>query len=197
MTRAGLRLPYEAEEISTARLLLRPLRISDAEDHARYQGDAETVRYLPWPRRTPEESRAHLAHRSRAVRLSGAHDVLVLAMVPHEGDLAGRVIGDLTLILSDPANATVEIGWVLHPDARDRGFASEGARALLSLAFGTLGAHRVLAQLDARNDDSARLCERLGMRLEASYVDDEFAKGEWTSSKHYGLLAREHLLTTA
>jgi RimJ/RimL family protein N-acetyltransferase len=179
-----LRLPYEAEPIRTERLLLRPLRMSDADDHAVYQGDAETVRYLPWPLRDAEQSRAHLVKRTRAVRLEHDHDVVVLAMQAH-----GRVIGDLTLVLSDPANATLEIGWVLRADARGAGYAAEGARAVLDLAFDRLGAHRVVAQLDARNTDSAALCERLGMRLEARFIRDEWFKGEWTDSLHYAILA--------
>ncbi|NQX11625.1 GNAT family N-acetyltransferase [Microbacteriaceae bacterium VKM Ac-2855] len=184
-----LRLPYEAEPITTERMRLRPLRMSDAADHAVYQGDAETVRYLPWPLRDAEQSRAHLVKRSRAVRLEHDHDVVVLAMVPRDGAFADRVIGDLTLILADPANATVEIGWVLRADARGAGYAAEGARALLELAFDRLGAHRVVAQLDARNTASAALCERLGMTLEAHFVHDQWFKGEWTDSLHYALRA--------
>lgn len=179
-----LRLPYDAEPIATERMLLRPLRMSDAADHAVYQGDAETVRYLPWPLRDAEQSRQHLEQRIRAVRLENAHDVLVLAM-EHQG----RVIGDLTLILADPANAGLEIGWVLRADARGAGLAAEGARAVLRLAFDRLGAHRVVAQLAARNTASAALCERLGMRREAHFVRDQWFKGEWTDSLHYAILA--------
>ncbi|WP_244209543.1 GNAT family N-acetyltransferase [Rathayibacter festucae] len=186
-----LRLPYEAEPIETERLLLRPLSLDDAEDHARYQGDAEAVRYLRWPARTPEESRAHLAVRLPSDRLAADGDVVVLAIVPRSGPFAGRVVGDLTLIATSTEQAGVEIGWVLHPEAQGRGFATEAARALIDLAFDRLGAHRVVAQLDARNTASARLCERLGLRLEAHHLDDEFCKGEWTSTLVYALLARE------
>ncbi|WP_236553658.1 GNAT family N-acetyltransferase [Rathayibacter sp. VKM Ac-2803] len=187
----ALRLPYEAEPIRTERLLLRPLRLDDADDHARYQGDPEAVRYLRWPVRTPEESREHLRVRLPSDRLAADGDVVVLAMVPTDGPLAGHVVGDLTLIAASAPQATVEIGWVLLPEAQGIGYATEGARALLALAFDRLDAHRVVAQLDARNTASARLCERLGMRLEAHHVDDEHCKGEWTSTLVYALLERE------
>lgn len=186
-----LRLPYAAEPIGTERLVLRPLSLDDADDHARYQGDPEAVRYLRWPVRTPEESRAHLAVRLPSDRLATDGDVVVLAIVPRSGPLAGRVVGDLTLIASSVEQAGVEIGWVLHPQAQGVGYATEAARALLDLAFDRLGAHRVVAQLDARNTASARLCERLGMRLEAHHLEDEHCKGEWTSTLVYALLARE------
>ena len=186
-----LRLPYSAEPIGTERLVLRPLRQADAEDHARYQGEPEAVRYLRWPVRTPEQSREHLLARLPSDQLAADGDVVVLAMVPREGRFAGRVVGDLTLIASSVAQESVEIGWVLHPEAQGVGFATEGARALLDLAFDRLGAHRVLAQLDDRNTASAGLCERLGMRREAHHLEDEFCKGEWTSTLVFALLARE------
>ncbi|QHC68606.1 GNAT family N-acetyltransferase [Rathayibacter sp. VKM Ac-2759] len=175
----------------TERLLLRPLGLDDADDHARYQGDPEAVRYLRWPVRTPEESREHLLVRLPSDRLAADGDVVVLAIVPTEGPFEGRVIGDLTLIATSVAQAGVEIGWVLHPEAQGRGYATEAARALLELAFDRLDTHRVLAQLDARNTASARLCERLGLRLEAHHLEDEYSKGGWTSTLVYALLARE------
>jgi len=49
----------------------------------------------------------------------------------------------------------------------------------------------VKAQLDARNTASARLCERLGMTLEAHLRQDWWSKGEWTDTLVYGLLADE------
>ena len=59
-----------------------------------------------------------------------------------------------------------------------RGFATEAAQAVLDVCFNTLGAHRVYAQLDARNEASARLCERLGMHQEALLRENEIFKGE-------------------
>jgi RimJ/RimL family protein N-acetyltransferase len=64
-------------------------------------------------------------------------------------------------------HAAGEIGYVLHPDHGGQGLASEAVRALLEIAFVTIGLHRVSARIDARNLRSLRLAERLGMRREA------------------------------
>jgi RimJ/RimL family protein N-acetyltransferase len=87
-------------------------------------------------------------------------------------------------------NAQLEIGWVLHPDYQGRGLAAEAAGAVLHFAFETLGPHRVEAQLDARNAASARLCERLGMRLEATLREVEWDDG-WRDTTLYAVLRRE------
>jgi aminoglycoside 6'-N-acetyltransferase len=64
-------------------------------------------------------------------------------------------------------------------------------RALIGVAFGIYGMRRVVAQLDARNTSSARLCERVGMTKEAHLRQDCWIKGEWTDHAIYGLLAQE------
>jgi RimJ/RimL family protein N-acetyltransferase len=66
--------------------------------------------------------------------------------------------------IKDVANATCEIGWTLHPDHHGVGDMTEAATAVLRLAVGDLGMHRVIAHLDPRNAASAALCSRLGMR---------------------------------
>ena len=38
---------------------------------------------------------------------------------------------------------------------------------------------------------SARVLEKLGMRLEAHFVENEWVKGEWQSELDYALLASE------
>jgi hypothetical protein len=52
---------------------------------------------------------------------------------------------------------------------------------LLKLAFDVFGLHRVIGRLEPRNTGSARVLERLGMRKEAHFVENEFVKGEWQS----------------
>lgn len=108
-------------------------------------------------------------------------------MIEREGD----VIGDVALWVTDDTGRCAEIGWVMRADAHGHGYATEAVRAVLDLAFGTYGLHRVAAQLDPRNTASARLCERVGMRREAHLRQDCFSKGEWTDTWIYGLLAEE------
>ena len=84
-----------------------------------------------------------------------------------------------------------ELGYLFHPDWQGQGLATEAARALVDLAFASLGVHRVFAHLDARNTRSARLLERLGMRREAHLVQNEWVKGEWTDDVVYAVLTDE------
>lgn len=178
--REHLTPPAPELPIRTSRLVLRRTRPEDAEAMWSYYGDADVAAYLlgePWTRRYTE----HIV-RER----TSEPDKLGLMI-----ELDGEVVGDVVLMLQAPSYSVAEIGWVMHPAAAGRGIATEAATALLDLAFGHYGVHRVYAQLDARNDRSAALCERLGMRREAHRLRDFWSKGEWTDSLEYAVLAEE------
>jgi len=59
----------------------------------------------------------------------------------------------------------VKIGYRLRRSAWGRGLATEGAEALVRMAFEELGVRRVLATTYERNLASRRVAEKLGMRL--------------------------------
>jgi RimJ/RimL family protein N-acetyltransferase len=65
------------------------------------------------------------------------------------------------------------------------------AGEVLRLAFEEFGRHRVIGRIDARNEASGRVVERLGMRREAHFVQNELLKGEWTDEVVYAVLDHE------
>ncbi|MDX6503720.1 MAG: hypothetical protein QOE29_845 [Gaiellaceae bacterium] len=102
-----------------------------------------------------------------------------------------RSSSDCGLTLVSEQHRLGEIGFVLHPDHQGHGYATEAARELLWIAFEGLRLHRVIGRCEARNDGSARVLERLGMRREAHLVENEWVKDEWQSELVYALLDRE------
>ncbi|MEF3402880.1 GNAT family N-acetyltransferase [Agromyces sp. CCNWLW203] len=197
----ALRFPFDAAAltetpISTERLVLRPLEASDAPDVFEYQRIPEVLRYLPWPERDRAEAYEHTAKRAAARVLEGDGDFFVLAMtLPGERSVADsardRVIGDMMVRVSSAKHAQLELGWVVHPDYQGKGYAREAAVAIRDFAFETLHPHRIQAFLDARNAASAGLCERLGMRREATILEEQYNDGEWQDTALYGVLRRE------
>ena len=76
-------------------------------------------------------------------------------------------------LVPDPDDeAAAEIGWRLPRTRWGQGLATEGARALLTHAFETLGAERVWAETMAVNTRSRAVMERLGMRHTQTEVRD-------------------------
>ena len=135
-----------------------------------------------------------VARYSAALALNGDGDFWQLAV--ERAQDPGRVIGDVYFCVKSTANASAEIGWTLHPDHAGSGYMTEAAAAVLQIAFDDIGLHRVSAQLDPRNDRSAALCRRLGMREEAHLVEDMWCKGEWVDTTIYAILDRERAVRT-
>ncbi len=105
------------------------------------------------------------------------------------GAAGGQLVGDVVLMFHSEEHRAGEIGYVFGPQFHGHGYATEAVAALLDLAFRGLGLHRVVARIDARNDASAKLAERLGLRREAHFVSNEMFKGEWTDEVVYAMLA--------
>jgi len=101
------------------------------------------------------------------------------------------VIGDVLLQWTSEAHRQGEIGFVFHPDYQGRGYASEAAVEMLRLGFGALDLHRIVGRCEAANAASARLMERLGMRQEAHFRENEFVKGRWDDELVFAILKRE------
>jgi RimJ/RimL family protein N-acetyltransferase len=59
----------------------------------------------------------------------------------------------------------VEVGWHFEPSAWGHGYATEGARAALDEAFTTMRLDQVCSVPQADNPPSARVADRLGMRM--------------------------------
>jgi RimJ/RimL family protein N-acetyltransferase len=186
----SVRLPYAFPgPMRTARLVLRAMTDEDVDDIHAYQSRPDVCLYLPYEPRSRDEVAEKIAKYSTALVLNGDGDFWQLA-IECAGDL-GHVIGDVYFTIKDATSATCEIGWTLHPDHTGSGYMTEAAQAVLDIAFNELGLHRAIADLDPRNQASAALCKRLGMRQEAHFVEDLWFKGAWTDTAIYAILDRE------
>ncbi len=156
---ARLTSPVVAPVLRTPRLVLRPHRMSDAEAWLQIERDSSIRANLHWPERDRRQMITHLRDRTRKTVLWRADDFLALAV-----ELDGEVIGDVSMHLRTvaPESRSAEVGWLQLSRYRGHGYATEAAEALLTFAFQTLGTRWVTALVDADNERSMALAERLG-----------------------------------
>lgn len=181
-------VPLPEHPIETARLTLRFFAPADFDDLCAYQSRPDVARYLHWRARDPAQVRQALEQQCGETSLETEGDWLTFAVVWRE---AGRVIGEVGLRRLSREHRLGETGFVFNPDYQGRGLATEAAEAMLALGFDSLRWHRIIGSCDARNDRSARLMERIGMRREAHFVENEFVKGRWADELVYAMLDRE------
>ncbi|MFI7081740.1 GNAT family N-acetyltransferase [Micromonospora sp. NPDC049903] len=175
--------------IETERLHLRAFQPADVTELHAYFGDPAVHRYLY--SEAPADldgTREALARRQQRTALREQGDSIQLAVVLRE---TGQLVGEVLLIWTSEEHRQGEIGYLLNPGHRGRGYATEAARTMLALAFDRCDLHRVVGRLDARNTASAQVLTRLGMRREAHLRENEYVKGEWADEVIYAMLARE------
>lgn len=171
----------------TERLRLRTYTDDDFDAFFDLHRREDVARYLPWHPRDEQAAREALAR----------HQRLTVEVDDQGVTLAGfdkateRLVGDFVLILRSVEHRRGEVGYVLHPDFAGRGLATEGARVMLDIAFEKLGLRRVIGRIDARNQASARVLIKLGLRHEAHLVQNELFKGEWTDEDDFAILHDE------
>ena len=174
--------------LRTPRLDLRPFEVGDLDAYLGYRGREDVARYLLGPPLDRASGASELQKAIAATSLEREGDHLDLAMVRRD---VGELIGDVLLMYRSVEHATAELGFSVHPDHHGQGLAREAASEMLRVAFEDFGLHRVFGRCDARNDASAGLMRRLGMRPEAHFVRNERIKGEWVDELVFALLREE------
>lgn len=145
--------------IRSERLFLRPGWPEDWQELFTRIADEPIVRNLadaPWP------YTAEAAHEFVELPQDRRYPHFLITLPTSEGS---RLIGCIGLSPVDdgPGEVAVELGYWIARDQWNRGYASEAARAMLSLAR-TLGHRRVTASHYADNPASAGVLRKIGFR---------------------------------
>jgi ribosomal-protein-alanine N-acetyltransferase len=138
--------------------------------------------HLPWvpPPASEDELRASLAQPDDA-RIS-------YGLRTDRGELAGAL--HLTGIIRGPFQSCFLSYYALVP-FQGRGLMRQGLPAVLDLAFGEHGLHRVEANVQPGNVRSARLIRSVGFRLEGHSPRYLLIGGAWRDHDRYALTAEE------
>ncbi len=156
--------------LETDRLALRPATAADAPHLLALDNDPAVMRYINGGRPTSAEdirdrTLPRLLHDHACTGTRGY-------WIAREKD-TGAFLGWFELRpLDDHDPAVVELGYRLNRAAWGRGYATEGARALVDKGFTDLGVQRVTANTMAVNTGSRRVMEKTGLTFLRAYTED-------------------------
>lgn len=160
--------PLPLKVIRTSRLLIRPVRISDAElMHSAMKASFITLReWMPWAQTLASirDTEVYLAHGER-----------IWSSPPHDGieqplqimDPTDRIYYGATGI--KPANLLIpsfETGYWVNNKHGHKGLITEAMNALVHYMFQGLNAKRVEINCEENNIKSAKVAQRLNFDLE-------------------------------
>lgn len=167
--------------IATKRLILRPIRLGDAAAMFEHSSHPDVPRYGGFPPpRSIADTRKVVRRMAADWKRRGPKRMAFAILLKRDGTWLGGTS------LRWPHVGVGEIGYGLSPRYWGNGYASETAQALVDLAFGELGAHRVQATCWVKNPRSEGVLRKIGLRKEGRLrgflkqggrVRDEFVFG--------------------
>jgi RimJ/RimL family protein N-acetyltransferase len=88
-------------------------------------------------------------------------------------------------------NRSAELGLIVDPDERRKGYGSDALKVLIRYLFSYRGLNKVYAQTAEYNTNTVALLESLGLKKDATLRDHYFYRGEFHHGFIYSLLQFE------
>jgi ribosomal-protein-alanine N-acetyltransferase len=168
-------------ELTTARLRLRSFSDEDLDAFSALTANSHFMRFSGSGPIDREKTAALL---ERIMLRTRAGEPSQFAVIDRETQRLIGYCGFFLQVVDDIEE--IEIGYRLHPDFWNRGYATEAARAVRDHAFGDLRLPRVISLIHPDNHASRRVAEKNGMALEKQtnfrgFPADVFAlsRAEW------------------
>lgn len=160
-------------EVRTDRLRIRDWTLDDLEFLVEMFAKPEVWRFPFGRGLSREETETYLRRKIQAQDWGTASPSAL------EERSTGRLLGYVALSPPDwlpEVMPSIEIGWRLDPSAWGKGFATEGAQALLAYGFRHMALSEILAIYEPENIASGRVMQKLGMRFDREAVHPYFAR---------------------
>jgi len=176
-------------DISTARLLLRKLKLEDAKDMFEYASDPEVTKDLAWPTHSSIDNAQTFI--KKVLSKYADNDVSEWGVTLKD---SGKLIGTCGFLWWRPEHAKAEIGYAISRQYWGRGLMTEAVGAVMNFAFSRMKLHRLEAQCTDTNIASEKVLIKCGMKFEGIHRDVVYEKGGFRSLKSYAILADEFLM---
>lgn len=177
-------------EISTWRLLLRDFTTEDEAALLALEAEPALYRYRDSAPPSEEERRAFFQKTQDLLKQDLRPAYILAVVLPADG----RLIGVVTLTITNRALGQAELGYRLSPAFWGQGYAAEAARGLVGFGFAALGLHRIYALCHPDNMGSRRVMEKIGMQYEGHLREDwRYRNGFWRDSLLYAILEQDWL----
>jgi ribosomal-protein-alanine N-acetyltransferase len=155
--------------IKTKDFVLRPVRLSDAENIYRYQQDKEVKRgFMTTPKSVNEVKKDILKSKRDK---SGEKFVI---------DVDGEAVGKISLHFDDPFHKKkMKISYWIAKDYRGIGITTKAVKLVTDYAFKKYKLVRLWAWCRTFNKASARVLEKAGYKLEGISRKNKFKDGKY------------------
>ncbi len=176
--------------LTTSRLVLREVRMSDAPEFLAMRSDPEVMRFVHRPRAvTIDDAKAFIMRVQDGQRANTCAQWAMTLKGDDPGSGAGKCIGVVGPWRIEPEHHRGELGYMLSRAHWGQGQMSEAIATVAEHAFNVLGLHSMEAWTQAGNVASMRVLEKNGFAREAYFKENSFWEGAFFDSVVFGRLA--------
>jgi ribosomal-protein-alanine N-acetyltransferase len=150
--------------LTTDRLVLRPLDMSDADTLFQLRINPEVNKYLIRPAPTSIDDVYTYIEKIHGLLVNNTSFYWVLCLKTDN-----KLIGTICLWNFSEGQDVADIGYELNPEFQGKGLMQEAAEKVIDFAFNTVGLKMMLGVTDPRNEKSAVLLKQNGFKEDADY----------------------------
>lgn len=172
--------------LETDRLILRKICLDDAEDIFEVGSCRDVAQYVTWDaHKTIEDSKAFI---KSAEKFPEKKQLYPWAIILKNEN---KVIGGCSFMNWQPEQSRAEVGYMLSKKYWNKGYMTEALREVMKFGFEKMGLNRIEALCTPENTASAKVLEKVGMRLEGLLRQYLFFKGKFWDFNMYSILRNE------
>jgi len=177
---------HKSIRLETPRLVLRPYRMSDADEVTRQLQRRVVTRYTYIPHPYQSNDYYQFLRRLRSPKFR-RHNI-VFAIVDRT---TNKVIGAVGVHGMDFKNKSTEIGYWLAKSYWGQGIVVEALIRVVDYLFTGPTFHRVFARVFHPNTRSARVLEKAGFTQEGRLRKAVWHNNQWMDMLYFGLLRED------
>lgn len=174
--------------LETDRLVLREIRIDDAETIYNYLSDSEVIKYLEGSTDSIEEAKGYISW------ISEGYEKRTDIRWGIELKENNTLIGDCGLGHINEPKIPTELGFMLSKKYWNKGYMSEVLKAILEYGFEELGLHRIQGWTHSDNIISSRLLLNNGFTKEGLHREFVYIwhRGIYFDADMYAILSKDY-----
>lgn len=164
-------LKWQPPTLETSRLILRPLKLSDAESIFDYAKNPTISKYTLWEaHKTVDESLGYIKDYAFNYYSKGSPEPLGIVLK----ECPEKVIGTVGCFWVSQNNRCMELAYALSEKHWGQGIMVEAATAMMDYCFKEFKLKRIQAHYKSENTQSGRVMEKIGMLYEGNLKSAKF-----------------------
>lgn len=173
-------------ELTTERLVIRDMSLQDEQAFVEITQNEKYQRFYSEEDSSPEKYRQLTRLFVEQIKESPRKNFQLAIELKSTGQFIG------TICLRIEANNEASMGCGLAREFHGQGLIQEAGKAMSHFAFSHLKIERVYAETMSENRAAIRLCQQLGMRLEAVNKKQHYFKNRWWDGAVLSMTSTEY-----